>query len=475
MSSPRLDPGSFRDRDSRVFLHDGQVHRLLSERGLADWEALARSRFFAAAVAAGRVVASERVEPAADLAATFDAAAGRWAATLRHETLPFVSYPYEWSFSMLRDAARLQLALLAEALAEDLTMKDASSYNVQWRGVEPVFIDVGSFQRLRTGEPWVGYLQFCELFLYPLMLTAYKDVPFQPWLRGSLDGIEAEPFASLMSLRDRFRPGVLAHVVLQAKLQAAQAQRTARGGSDASLRSELARSGFDKRLILANVARLRKLVDGLAWDRARSTWSDYATDNSYTPEDREAKRRFVAAAAERLRPALAWDLGSNTGEYARLVAAHAGTVIAMDADHLTVDRMFQSLRRDGVRNVLPLVNDLADPSPDLGWRGRERRAMTSRPHPGLTLALALLHHLVIGANLPLAEVVEWLASLGSQVVVEMVTKDDPMARRLLRDKDDTYADYVPAELERLLADRFEIRDRLPLASGTRTLYLVVPR
>lgn len=469
-----LDPGSFRDRDSRVFRLDGRVHRLLSERGLADWEALARTRFFPRLVAAGKVVRSERVELPAHLLREVP---GSWAATLAHETLPFVSYPYEWSFSMLRDAARLQLELVAEALAEDMTLKDASAYNVQWRGVEPVFIDVGSFQRLRPGDPWVGYLQFCQLFLYPLLLTAYKDVPFHPWLRGAIDGIPPDAFAALMSSwRDRLRPGVLAHGVLQAKLQA----RTADRGGDSSadrggLRQELARSGFDKRLIQANVERLRKLVDGLRWERGASTWSDYAQDNSYTPEDRERKRRFVEAAAARRRWRLAWDLGSNTGEYSRIAAGRAETVVAMDADHLTVDRTYQALRRDGVKNVLPLYNNLADPSPNLGWRGAERRSFDARPHPELTLALALLHHLVIGANLPLGEVLDWLRSLDTHLVLEMVSKEDPMARRLLRDKDDTYVDYVSQELERLLDERFTVLDRLPLASGTRTLYSLAPR
>jgi hypothetical protein len=467
--SALIDSGSFRDRDSRVFRHHGQVHRLLSERGLADWEALARTRFFPRLVASGKVVRSERVELPPELLRELP---GSWAATLAHETLPFVSYPYEWSFAMLREAARLQLELVAEALAEDMTLKDASAYNLQWRGVEPVFIDVGSFQRLRQGDPWVGYLQFCQLFLYPLLLTAYKDVPFHPWLRGSIDGIAPEPFAALMSWRDRLRPGVLAHGVLQAKLQA----RTAGSGGDgASLRGELARSGFDKRLIVANVERLRRLVDGLQWQRARSTWSEYAQDNSYTPEDRERKQRFVTAAAARRRWGLAWDLGSNTGEYSRIAAAHAEWVVAMDADHLTVDRMFHALRRDGVRNVLPLYNNLADPSPDLGWRGVERRSLEHRRRPELTLALALLHHLVLAANLPLAEVLDWMRGLGSHLVLEMVTKDDPMARRLLRDKDDTYTDYVPEELERLLGARFEVLERLPLASGTRTLYSLAPR
>ncbi len=193
--SSRLEPASFRDPDSRVFYAaNGDVCRALSADGLADWQRLAATRFFPQLVAEGRLVGSELIEATAP---------DGFAAVLRHETIPFVSYPYEWCFGMLRDAALLQLDLVAAALDEDMILKDASPYNVQWRGARPVFVDVGSFERLREGEPWAGYRQFCSLFLYPLMLQAWKGVPFNVWLRGSLEGISPNEVRGLLSLRDR--------------------------------------------------------------------------------------------------------------------------------------------------------------------------------------------------------------------------------------------------------------------------------
>ena len=179
-AAPSLEPGSFRDWDSRVFYDDARVLRALSEDGLADWVALSGSELFEQAVAEGKLVATSRVD---------DASIAGAAAVLEHERIPFVSYPYEWTFAMLRDAALLQLELLRRGLEEDLILKDSSSYNVQWRGARPVFIDVGSFERLRPGEPWAGYRQFCMLYLYPLLLEAYRGIPFQPLLRGSLEGV----------------------------------------------------------------------------------------------------------------------------------------------------------------------------------------------------------------------------------------------------------------------------------------------
>lgn len=477
MTSPRLDAGSFRDREGRVFYHRGGVYRALSGDALAAWRELAATDFFQRTQDDGTVVATHEVDLSAGgdsdgalTAAQLAALSPRWAGALAHQRIPFLSYPYEWSFTMLRDAARLQLDLLLAALEEALTIKDASSYNVQWHGARPVFIDVASFEPWRPGSPWMGYLQFCQLFLYPLFLTAYRDVDFQPWLRGAVDGIAPAAMSRLLgSWRDRLRPGVFADVFLLAKLQARQADRRR------PLRDDLRRAGFSKAMIANNVRRLRKVVDKLRWRRAGSTWADYADDTSYDAENRRIKEDFVAAAAAERHWPLVWDLGCNTGAYSRIAAAHAGTVVAVDGDHLAIDRLYRALRAEGPANVLPLVISLTDASPGLGWRGVERKALTDRARPDLVLCLALIHHLVLAANLPLAEVVDWLAALGGHLVIEWVDKDDPQARRLLANKDDIYHDYTRAAFEAALAERFTVARRQTFHHGTRTLYLARPR
>jgi hypothetical protein len=465
------DPGSFRDRDGRVFYVDGAVYRALGARGLAEWRALASTTFFPRAMAAGKVVASEETAaPAGELPGT----AGGWEGFLRHQRLPFVSYPYEWCFGMLRDAALLQLELLAAALGEGFVLRDATPYNVQWRGAEPTFIDVGSFARLRAGEPWVAYRQFCELFLFPLLLTAYRKVPFQPLLRGALDGIPAETCARLLRARDRLRPGVLVDVVLHSRLAAANAD------ARTSVRGELRAAGFDRRLIERNVARLRRIVERLSWQPARSTWSEYGEAPGYAAADREAKRRFVAEAVGS-RPGggtwrLAWDLGSNTGEYAALAAEKSELVVAMDADHLAVERLYRQLQGNEAhrRRILPLVVDVADPPPGLGWRGRERPPLDERGRPELVLCLALVHHLAIGRHLPVDELLDWLAATGEHLVVEHVDRSDPMVERLLRDKDVAYDDYARPYFERQLERRFAVLRSEPVGA-TRRLYFARAR
>jgi hypothetical protein len=466
-STSGLEPGSFRDPDSRVLYAEGRVLRILSERGLADWQALAATRFFLEQMGAGRVVETELVDSPDGLP---DGLRSEAAALLRHERVPFVSYPYEWPFSMLKDAALLQLELLLAALEEDMVLKDSSPYNVQWRGAEPVFVDVGSFERLREGEPWVGYRQFCMLFLYPLLLQAHKGVDFQPWLRGRIDGIAPGEIRNLMSARDLLRKGVLTHVVLHSRLERRHASRAG------EIKRDLRAAGFKRELIRANVRGLEKLVRRLDWRPAGSTWSDYGRCTSYAEDDAERKASFVREALAVRERGLVWDIGCNDGRFARLAAEHARTVVALDADHAVVDGFYRVLRHERPGSILPLVVDAADPSPSLGWRGRERADLLSRGAPELILCLALLHHLAIARSIPIPELVRWLRGHDSEVLVEFVAPEDPMAQRLLAAKrPETHSGYDRESFERALSEAFEVERRETLPSGTRVLYVARPR
>jgi hypothetical protein len=471
----RVEPGSYRDRDSRVLVADDAVYRVLSARGAEDFRALAASPLFERLLGEDSLVGTEEVDPAVLGEAASEALPGGAAAVLRHDRIPFVSYPYEWTFGMLRDAALLTLDLQLAALDAGLTLKDATPYNVQFRGADPVFVDVGSFERLREGEPWVGYRQFCMLFLYPLLFCAYKEIPFAPWLRGSIDGIfPREAAAVLSSGRDRFRRGVFSHVRLHARLERRYEERE--GGE---VKRELRKANFKTELIEANVRRMRKLVSRLEWKAGETAWTSYRSEGTYTytDADEQRKRAFVSDAVGAAQPRLVWDMGCNDGAYARIAAAEAPSsyTIAFDLDHATVEALYRSLRADGERRILPLVANLADPSPGLGWRGRERHSLADRGSPDLVLALALVHHLSITANVPLAEILDWLRELDALLVIEFPKRDDPMVRRLLSGKrEDSNSDYELQTFERLLAERFEVLRREELPSGNRILFLVQP-
>jgi SAM-dependent methyltransferase len=459
------EPGSYRDRNSAVFYYNGEVLRGISAKALANWKRLTATRFFGDFTTRGSIVPTEMVgEPnCRRLGRT-------WAAVLKHDLIPFISYPYEWTFGMLKEAALLHLDLMLAALEEDFILKDSSAYNVQWRGARPVFIDIPSFEVLEQGQPWVGYRQFCELFLYPLMLLAYKGVDFRPWLRGSIDGISAASLRPLLSTRDLMRPGVMMHVVAHDALQRRYS------GGERNLRSGLAQAGFDKRLIVRNVLNLRKIISRMVPGSSKTEWSDYTRTHSYSEADFEAKRAFVRNAASYRRWRRVWDLGCNTGTFSMIAAEHADYVVAMDGDWMAVEHLYQSQkgRPDG-GSILPLVVNLSDPSPGQGWRSMERKALPDRGKPDFTLCLALIHHIVIGANIPMADFMRWLAGLGTALVIEFIGRDDEMVEALLRNKDDQYDDYRLEAFEGLLSEHFEIRDRQTLKGGKRSIFFALPR
>ncbi|HUF85097.1 MAG TPA: methyltransferase [Acidimicrobiia bacterium] len=461
----RNEPASFRDPASSVFYSNGRVLRGLSPRGAEDWARLAGTEFFPRLVAEKKAVATTVVEPGS----LPEGAAGHdYAVVLEHERIPFVSYPYEWTFAMLRDAAVLHLEILLAALDDGMTMKDGYAFNVQWQGTAPTFIDIGSFES--GGGPWVGYRQFCQTFLYPLLLEAHLGVSFQRFLLGHLEGLEPGDMRRLFGGRRRFKKGVFRNVYLHSVIQ----DRVTR--STQSVQEDLKKAGFSTELTKATAKKLLKLVRRLRSKRSGSNWSEYRDTCSYTDAERAAKERFVTDAAKARRPALVWDLGCNDGAFARLVAEHAGYVVAVDADDVVVDRLYRALRADGPANVLPLVMNLVDPSPGRGWRNTERRAFADRGAPDLVLGLALVHHLAIAANVPLAEVVAWLRSFDCAVVVEFVAPEDPMAQQLLANKPPgLHDDYRPDTFEALLEAEFTVEQRELLPGGTRTLYLVTPR
>ncbi len=466
----RVEPGSFRDRDSRVVVGPDAVYRVLSGQGAEDWRALQASGLLEKLVAEGSVVGTEEVPRDSLPADALEILHGGTEAVLRHERIPFVSYPYEWTFGMLQDAAVLQLDLELAALDAGLTLKDATPYNVQFRGAKPTFIDLGSFESLGEGEPWVGYRQFCMLNLYPLLFQAYKDIPYQAMLRGSIDGIPPAVAANVFSFRDRFRKGVFMHAAMHARLER---RNQVREGGD--VKQDLKKANFKPEMIKANVRGLRKLVAGLKWKAGETAWTGYRQDNTYTDEEASQKQAFVREAAAELRPGLVWDMGCNDGAYSRIAAESADQVVAFDFDHATVEALYRSLREEGNTKILPLVGNLADPSPGLGWRGLERRTLEDRGTPDLVLALALIHHVSITANVPISEFLDWLRGLDTAMVIEFPKREDPMVRRLLSGKGEgANADYDVENFERELAARFKIDKSEELPSGTRVLYRVRP-
>jgi SAM-dependent methyltransferase len=449
--------GSFRDPSGFVYLRGGTLYRQVNRDFLPSFQRFVSSGFYHELHTHGLIVGHQTADPG--LAATADAGA-----VLRPEPIDFISYPYEWCFGQLRDAALLTLELQERALASGFVLRDASAYNVQFRAGRPVLIDTLSFEPRVEGSPWGAYGQFCEHFLVPLALMALRDVRCGSLLRSSLEGIPLDLGSRLLPWRTRLRPGLLFHVHLHARARRRYAAAPAGTvGSGRPMSQAAAR---------ALVRTLRDSVSSLHWSPSGTEWADYAGNTSYAAETTAAKRAIVAELVRAAGARTAWDLGANTGEYSRVAREAGPAVVAFDLDPAAVERNYQRVRREGETGILPLLLDLANPSPAQGWAHQERLGLEQRGPADLLLALALVHHLAIGRNVPLPHIADLLARLGQRLVVEFVPKSDSQVQRLLRHRLDVFPRYTREDFEESFGRRFRIDAVRPLPQSDRVLYLM---
>ncbi|MEZ4218764.1 MAG: SAM-dependent methyltransferase [Myxococcota bacterium] len=458
------DGASFRDPSGFVFRRDGVLYRQVAARHAAHYRRAVDSGLYVDLAREGLLVAQEEV-------GLEHAAAPGAVAVLRPEPLPFVSHPYEWGFAQLRAAALLTLRVQIEALARGMTLKDASAYNVQFVGHRAVFIDHLSFEVYEPGRPWVAYRQFCEHFVAPLALAAHGDVRWLALLRSWLEGVPLDFASRALPWRTRLRPGLFAHLHLHARYQRAHAD-DARAPAEAG---RAARARVSERGMQGLVASLESTVRGLALALPTTAWGDYYADTNYDDAAFAAKRAAVAGAIDGVQPRLVFDLGANTGVFTRLASERGAYAVAFDVDAAAVERAYEGAveRRD--ERLLPLRLDLANPSPDQGFAHDERASLASRGPADLVLALALVHHLAIGANVPLDRIAAYFARLGRALVVEFVPKSDSQVARMLATREDVFPDYARAPFEAAFAPWFAIESATAIEGSERVLYRMTRR
>jgi len=458
----RRDGASFRDPSGFVFEHQGEVLRQVNPVYANDYDRLLASGLYERLVGERLLLPHTEVEPRPETGVP----AHR---VLRPEQLAFVGYPYEWCFGQLRDAALLTLRVQAEAMQRGMSLKDASAYNAQLHGGRVVFIDTLSFERYVESEPWVAYRQFCQQFLAPLALVAHRDVRLAGLSRLFIDGVPLDLASELLPRRTRWSVGLGLHVHLHARSQAKHA--------DSPAAVERARGRFTRRKLEALLHSLESAVRALSWRGGDSAWSDYYEANhNYGDAGLEAKERLVGELLDAVRPRTVWDLGANTGRFSRIaVRAGARTVVSWDLDPACVEANYRQVVRAQETAVVPLVADLTNPSPGLGWAGAERRSFADRGPADAVLALGLVHHLAIGNNVPLEEVAAYFARLARDLVVEWIPKQDSQVQRMLASRQDVFPRYDEAHFEQDFGRRFEIVRRVAEPGTARSLYLLRAR
>lgn len=452
-----FDPASFKDPAGRVFHHQGWVCRTLTEEAHRNFQAASAAGLIEALERDQLLISTEAVPTSSLGLSTTDAGAF----VLKQPTIPVVTYPYEWSFEMLRDAALVTLRSIDRALAAGFILKDATSFNILFDGNVPKLVDAPSIEPYRDGGLWAGYGQFCRCFLFPLLVAAYREIDLQALLRGAFGELPAQEAAKLLRLRDYPKPGVLKDVVLQARLD----RSYARSGS--TVKSATSGQRYPKAMLVANVRRLTKVVEELKGPSLTSEWSRYDAFHTYTADDRSAKNAFVESALTEGRVSRVVDLGCNIGDYSRVALGSGAFVIAIDIDSGAIDRLYRSL--SGPTPLSPVVASLLTPTPAMGWGLRERRSLFDRIGSDAFLALALIHHLRITGGVPLAAIVSQLFAIAPEGVIEWVDKDDEMVRAMLSLRPDVYDDYTWPAFEAALREHGDIVAEQPTHGGRRRL------
>jgi ribosomal protein L11 methylase PrmA len=448
-------PGSFRDPSGFVFRRHGILYRQINPAYRDDYDHLLQSGLYRALTEASLLVAHEETEIAGTQPCY---------KVVRPAVVPFVSYPYEWSFSQWKDAALLTLDVQEKAFAHGMMLKDASAFNVQFVGARPVFIDTLSFARYREGQAWDAYGQFCRHFLAPLALMSTRDVRLGQLMRVHLDGVPLDLAARLLPLSAKLRPSLAMHVVLHARAQTAYA-----GHGTGAVQT------LSKSALLGILSSLRAAVAGLAWTPGKTAWSDYTAANNYTDAAKAHKLAAVRRFIERAAPGSVWDFGANTGAFARVATGLGIPAVCFDQDAAVTELNYLAAKAQAGAPILPLTLDLCNPSPALGWANAERDALAGRGRAGLGLALALIHHLAIAGNVPLPKIAAWFRPLCDYLVVEFVPKEDSQVQRLLASRPDIFADYHEAGFRAAFEAHFEILDSVALPESARTLYLLRAR
>lgn len=448
---------SFRDPCGFVFTRGGRLFRQVNRVGRVGYDGLMATGLYDELTAAGLLVPHAEVgEPPAVAETAYK--------VLEPRRVPFLTYPYEWCFGQLRDAALLTLEVQRRALARGMSLKDASAYNVQFAGGRPVFIDTLSFETVRE-RPWVAYRQFTQHFLAPMALVATCHEALGRLSRIHLDGVPLDLASRLLPARTYLNPHLLLHVHLHARA----ASRYAARPDPARVRPLSV--GAQRTLVEG----LEAAVRGLAWRPRKTEWVGYYEDDAYAPAASAQKRAAVARFLDDRKPATVWDVGANTGEYSRLATGRGALAVAIDVDPACVERNYRDAVARGDGLMLPVVMDALNPSPALGWLCRERPSLLDRGPADACFALAAVHHLAVTGNVPLDQVAEFLRRAGRSLVVEFVPKTDPQFRRIMGVRDDVFADYSQAGFEAAFARYFTTDRAERLADSERTLYQMTGR
>lgn len=450
-------PASFRDPSGFLFSRDGVLYRQINRVYEHEYVRLLESGLYEKLVKTGLLIPHIEVDqPPAEPDSMFK--------VIQPELIPFISYPYEWSFSQLKDAALATLSIQRRALKAGMSLKDASAYNIQFVRGKATLIDTLSFETYKEGQPWVAYRQYCQHFLAPLALMAWKDIRLNQLLRAYIDGLPLDLASELLPLKTQLNFGLQTHIHLHASAQKKFA------GADVKSRSGAL--GVSKQAMMGLIDSLEATIKKLTWTPHGTEWANYYDITNYSETAFEHKKLLIREWASRVKPSMVWDLGANTGVFSREVSSTGAYVVSFDIDPAAVEQNHLQVKREKLENILPLLLDLANPSPAIGWANHERESIGSRGPADMALALAIIHHLAISNNVPLPQLAEFFADTAKWLVIEFVPKSDGQLKKLLVSREDIFPNYTREGFESAFKEKFIVHDAVNVRESERVLYLM---
>ncbi len=460
MISALRDSGSFRDPKGEVYHQDDKILRVVRPIGKHSYETFKQSGLMTSLIEKRWLVNTTELD-----ICQYGFNDKETAYLLNHDKIDFISYPYEWSFALLKNAALFYLDLYLESLSQGLSLSDASAYNIQFQGVKPIYIDVLSFMPYVEGSYWYGHRQFCENFLAPLLMHAILGLSHNALFRGYPDGIPSIDFCSMLPWRYRLSLNMQMHFYMPTRYQKKNALKTPQ-----KLKQRMSRYPLSLKAYQAMLVRLKTWIESLKPKKSISPWNDYSDDNSYQESEEQAKRQFIHDFVATLKPGLIYDFGCNLGEYAAVaLKAGAGKVIGFDTCQLALEKAHEKAAKENI-NFLPLYMDLSNPSSSQGFAEKERQGLKHRAQVNALFALALVHHLRFSHNIPLKDIIAWLVDLAPCGVIEFVPKSDPTSKVMLSFKEDNFTDYDELNFRKCLSDQATIVNVKPVSTSGRTLY-----
>ncbi|MDP2671618.1 MAG: SAM-dependent methyltransferase [bacterium] len=449
---------SFRDPSGFLFKIDNTVYRQINSSYREHFDFLLKSGLYKKLTSEGLLIPHQE----ANLSLKQTSRAYK---IIKPTQIPFISYPYEWCFSQLKDSALVTLKIQKIALEHGMTLKDASAFNIQFFEGKPVLIDTLSFEKYKEGEPWVAYKQFCQHFLATLALMAYTDFRLSSLFKNYIDGIPLDLTVKLLPFKARLRIPLFLHLFMHAKSQINYA--------DKQVKKEEIKKSISKTSLLALIDSLESGVNLLKWKPAGTEWGDYYPENNnYVSSALKQKTNLVKAFLNSQKTNSVWDLGGNTGLFSRLASDQNIPTVSFDIDPDAIEVSYETLKNKKEKFILPLLLDLTNPSPALGWDNQERDPILYRAKVDTIFALAIIHHLAISNNVSLENLASLFAKLCNNLVVEFIPKEDSQVQKLLATREDIFPDYTKEGFEKAFANFFLIEKCELIKASKRFLYLM---